>query len=103
MRHGECTRCGQCCTRFPYDDIPREYPDDHQFEVLHGIIRHDDGLVTIDVPCKALLNAGGSCACEIYDGRRPTICDLFPRTAEDLRGIDNCGFWFEDGGNSDEQ
>ena len=104
-RHGECTRCGECCCKNTIEvkgiaTVGNVGETSDGYDSYEGWSyfrdRGMDQWWRFDVkgemktPCAE--HREGVCAC--YD-ERPDACRYFPVHPRDIEGFD-CGFWFEE-------
>jgi Fe-S-cluster containining protein len=84
VRHGECQRCGRCCsqviTTLQFNEELRDYLE---WLSLHQNITvradKDSGIAEVEIrsKCRMLKFKNGKASCRIYD-KRPKICRDFP-------------------------
>ena len=92
IRKGQCKRCGDCCTAFEYPGVGH----DAEFMLMHGA-RWVNGMWVVNLHCVNLCaDYRGQVSCRVYEEGRPPICVGFPEKPEDVRGLDSCGYWFEE-------
>jgi len=102
IRRGECKRCGDCC-QFYADQADGTDLDWNWFAALHGfksVGLRESGSPVYARLTKCLLCRPGPVvyACKEYEsGHRPQLCKQFPETPDDLVGLPDCGFYFEEG------
>lgn len=112
-RHGECLGCGECCTKFNYKcartGAREKWSEDEEkadwSEWEGWAVENWDGkwiwwgpfeIIPLDKPKCKTFESPNRCL-KFEQDNWPEICRKFPLRPEDLAGLDNCGFYFEEG------
>lgn len=103
-RVGDCNRCGACCTRLYYADIPDNFDLDYWKERGHIVLpdpeKPGNNIIIVEEPCKHIhINEDKTTYCDIHDtDRLPRTCKEYPPYPTGhfkcIKSTTGCGFDF---------